>query len=556
MAETERSLTIAMAQLNPVVGDVAGNTAQVIEAAIEARDRLGARLLITPELMLTGYPPEDLLLRKELALQCLHAVERLKHAISGIDLLVGLPWQDADGLHNAAIHLSDGSTAAVYAKQQLPNYSVFDEKRYFVPGHANGVLELTGDDGRTVNAAVLICEDVWQPGAMEAAAEAGAELALVLNASPFHAERGAEREATVRDRVGDCAIPTVYVNLVGGQDELVFDGGSFVMDAAGAVVQRAPSFEAGLHRVRLFAADVGAAWRPEPGPVAAHPEAAAAVYRALVLGLRDYVVKNGFPGVVVGLSGGVDSALTLAVAVDALGAERVQAVMMPSPYTREISLEDAAAEAEALGVDYRVLPIEGLHSGFLASLADAFAGTAPGVAEENIQARIRGTLLMALSNKSGRMVVTTGNKSEMAVGYATLYGDMAGGFAVLKDVPKTLVYQLCAWRNRRGAVIPERVLTRAPSAELAPDQQDSDSLPPYPELDAILAAYVEGDQPVEAIVASGYDRATVERVVRLVDRNEYKRRQAPPGVRVTRRAFGRDRRFPITSGYRHGLPES
>ncbi len=551
-------LDIAIAQLNPVVGDVAGNVDQVIRAATEARDELGARLLLCPEMTLAGYPPEDLLLREEFALQCLHGLERIKRAVHGIDVVVGMPWRETHGLHNAAVLVRDGRTEAVYFKQLLPNYSVFDEKRYFVPGHAPGLVELTTAEGHRVPAALLVCEDVWQPGVMEAAAAAGAQLALVLNASPFHAERGGEREATVRDRVTASAIPVVYANLVGGQDELVFDGASFVMDAEGAVVQRAPAFESGLHRVRL-SADIGAeapVWRPEPGPISEHAPAPAAIYRALVLGLRDYMEKNGFPGAVIGLSGGVDSALTLAVAVDALGPERVEAVMMPSRYTREISLADAAAEAEALGVHYQVLPIDDLQTGFLTTLAEPFAGTEPGVAEENIQARIRGTLLMALSNKSGRMVVTTGNKSEMAVGYATLYGDMAGGFALLKDVPKTQVYALCHWRNQRGAVIPERVLERPPSAELAPDQADTDSLPPYSVLDTILARYVENDEPLEAIIADGYDAATVERVARLVDRNEYKRRQAPPGIRVTRRAFGRDRRFPITCGYRHGLPDS
>ncbi len=552
-----KRLDIAIAQLNPVVGDVAGNVDQVIRAAGEARDELGARLLLCPEMTLAGYPPEDLLLREEFALQCLHGLERIKRDVHGIDVVVGMPWLESGGLHNAAVLVRDGRTEAIYFKQLLPNYSVFDEKRYFVPGHAPGLVELTTAEGQRVPAALLVCEDVWQAGVMEAAAAAGAQLALVLNASPFHAERASEREATVRDRVTASAIPVVYANLVGGQDELVFDGASFVMDAEGRVVQRAPAFEAGLHRVSL-SADPGAGkllWRPEPGPISEHDPAPAAAYRALVLGLRDYMEKNGFPGAVIGLSGGVDSALTLAVAVDALGAERVEAVMMPSRYTREISLADAAAEAETLGVHYRVLPIDELQSGFLATLAEPFAGTESGVAEENIQARIRGTLLMALSNKSGRMVVTTGNKSEMAVGYATLYGDMAGGFAVLKDVPKTLVYELCRWRNARGAVIPERVLERPPSAELAPDQADTDSLPPYPVLDVILARYVENDESLEAIIADGYDAATVERVARMVDCNEYKRRQAPPGVRVTRRAFGRDRRFPITSGYRHGLPD-
>ncbi|MFP4130944.1 NAD+ synthase [Thiohalospira sp.] len=541
-------LTVAIAQLDPLVGDVAGNAEAVIAAATRAQEELDADLLLCPELVLSGYPPDDLLLHPELERQCRAAVERIA-AAAGIDIVLGTPWRDERGLHNAALHLRDGGVAARYAKRELPNYSVFDEKRYFRPGEAPCVVEVAG-----CRLGLVVCEDVWVPGPVESAAEAGAEAVLVLNASPFHAERGAEREASVGERAAIAGVPLLYANLVGGQDELVFDGASFAVDGAGRVTQRAPAFEGGLHPVRLERTDKGL--QPKPGPASAPATGESALYHALVLGVSDYIAKNGFPGAVVGLSGGIDSALTLAVAVDALGPERVTAVMMPSPYTRPMSLEDAAAEAESLGVEYHTLPIEGIQGAFLETLAGPFAGTEPGVTEENIQARIRGTLLMALSNKTGRMVLTTGNKSEMAVGYATLYGDMAGGLAVLKDVPKTTVYALAEYRNGKGRVIPRRVLERPPSAELAPDQEDSDSLPPYPELDAILALYVEADEPVATIIERGYDAATVHRVARLVDRNEYKRRQAPPGIRVSRRAFGRDRRYPITSGFRHDAPEA
>ena len=541
-------ITVALAQLDPLVGDVDGNARAVIEAAERARDEQGADLLLCPELVLAGYPPDDLLLHPELERQCRAAVERIA-GVDGIDIVLGSPWRDERGLHNAALHLHGGEVAARYAKRELPNYSVFDEKRYFVPGTEPCVIEVAG-----CRLGLVVCEDVWVPGPVESTAAAGAEAVLVLNASPFHAGRGAEREASVSERAIAAGVPLLYANLVGGQDELVFDGGSFVTDAEGGVTQRAPAFETGLHPVRLERSE--GRLKPRAGATERSAGGEAAIYRALVLGVSDYIAKNGFPGAVVGLSGGIDSALTLAVAVDALGPERVTAVMMPSPYTRKMSLEDAAAEAEALGVEYHRLPIDGIQGAFLEALAGPFAGTEPGVAEENIQARARGTLLMALSNKSGRMVLTTGNKSEMAVGYATLYGDMAGGLAVLKDVPKTTVYALAEYRNGVAPVIPQRVLERPPSAELAPDQEDSDSLPPYPELDAILACYVEEDEPVAAIIERGYDAATVHRVARLVDRNEYKRRQAPPGIRVSRRAFGRDRRYPITSGFRHDAPEA
>ena len=532
------TLRIALAQINLLVGDIAGNAAQVIDCATRARDALGAQLVVFPELTLTGYPPEDLLLRPELHTRVLHTLTDIARRVHGINVLLGYPRQAPGGLYNAAAVLRDGAIIATYHKQHLPNYSVFDEKRYFVPGNAPCVVDVCG-----VPIGVTICEDVWQPGPVRQAADAGARLLININASPYHAGKGREREAMVRRRVEESGTPMIYLNLVGGQDELVFDGESFVMDANGQVTQRAPAFAVDLYAVDI---DLHAAPKPVPAQLSPPLTEVESVYEALVLGVRDYINKNGFDGAVIGLSGGIDSALTLAIAVDALGADRVEAIMMPSRYTATMSLEDAAAEAKTLGVAYRVIPIEPVFDAFLAALKDEFAGRAPDSSEENIQARCRGVILMAISNKRRRMVLTTGNKSEMSVGYATLYGDMAGGFAPIKDVPKLLVYRLAEWRNARGLVIPQRVLERPPSAELAPDQKDEDSLPPYPVLDPILERYVELDRSIAQIVAEGFDEATVRRVAALVDRNEYKRRQAPPGVRITRRAFGRDRRYPIT----------
>jgi len=535
-------LRIAMAQLNMLVGDIEGNAARVIAAAEQARDELKADLVVFPELTLTGYPPEDLLLRPRLLTRTLAALEGINQKLRGIDVVLGYPHAAVGGIYNAASLLRDGKVVSTYHKQHLPNYSVFDEKRYFAAGSEACVVEIKG-----VPVGLTICEDIWQPGSVSQACAAGARFIVNINASPFHINKGNEREHTVRERVAEGQVPVLYVNLVGGQDELVFDGGSFVMDSQGQITQQAPAFEEGLF-LSEFQID-GDTVTPVPGEYTAPLSVEASVYKALVLGVGDYIEKNGFPGVVLGLSGGIDSALSLAIAVDAIGAERVEAVMMPSRYTADISLDDARAEAETLGVDYRVIPIEPAFNVFLDSLKDEFAGREVDTTEENIQARCRGILLMAISNKKGKMVLTTGNKSEMAVGYATLYGDMAGGFDALKDVPKTLVFRLARYRNTLSPVIPERVITRPPSAELAADQQDSDSLPDYEELDAILEMYVERDLCREEIVAAGYDEATVRRVIRLVDLNEYKRRQAPPGVRITRRAFGRDRRYPITSGF-------
>ncbi len=535
-------LRIALAQINPLVGDVDGNAARIIQAAERARDELHADAVLFPELSLTGYPPEDLLLRPGLHMRVLRALEEVKRRVSGITLVIGLPQQAAGGLFNAAVVLRDGQLLGSYHKQHLPNYSVFDEKRYFAAGAEACVVAIDG-----VQVGITICEDVWHPGPVAQATAAGARLILNLNASPFHINKGREREEVVRTRIAESGVPLVYVNQVGGQDELVFDGESFVMDEMGEVVLRAPAWREGLWLAEFEVADE--AVRPLPAVVEPVQSLEASVYGALVCGVRDYIEKNGFRGVVLGLSGGIDSALTLAVAVDAIGAARVEAVMMPSRYTADMSVEDAAEEARILGVDYRVITIEPLFNAFLASLREEFAGTTPDTTEENLQARCRGVLLMAISNKKRKIVLTTGNKSEMAVGYATLYGDMAGGFDVLKDVPKTLVFRLAEYRNSLSPVIPQRVIDRPPSAELAPDQKDTDSLPSYEILDSILERYVELDQCLDEIVAAGYDADTVRRVIRLVDRNEYKRRQAAPGVRITRRAFGRDRRYPITSGF-------
>ena len=536
------TLRIVMAQLDLRVGDIPGNAHKVVEAATRAREEMQAHAIVFPELTLTGYPPEDLLLRPGFQRMVLEYLERVKREVQGIDVIIGYPSEATGGRFNAASLLRDGQMIATCHKQHLPNYSVFDEKRYFESGDGLCVTEIAG-----VPVGISICEDIWMADPAQRAVAAGARVLLNINASPFHRGKIGEREAVVRQRVAENHVPMVYVNLVGGQDELVFDGGSFVMNGHGEITQRAPLCREGLHLVELDVQKEEIV--PRPVSLAPAPGELANIYEVLVLGVRDYVRNNGFNGVVIGLSGGIDSALTLAIAVDALGPEAVEAVMMPSRYTADMSLEDAEAEARSLGVDYRIIPIESVFNGFLQLLQDEFVDTAADTTEENIQARCRGILLMAISNKKGKMVLTTGNKSEMSVGYATLYGDMAGGFAPIKDVPKLLVYALSEYRNRLAPVIPRRVIERPPSAELAPDQKDEDSLPPYAVLDPILEAYVEQDHSIDEIIAMGYEAATVSRIAALVDRNEYKRRQAPPGVRITRRAFGRDRRYPITSGY-------
>ena len=539
MSERRR---FVMAQLNLLVGDVAGNTQAVIEAAKEARDRLGATLICFPELTLTGYPPDDLLLRQDFIAEVEAGLERIASETQGITVIVGAPRRGEGALYNAAFVLRNGAIEARYAKQELPTYGVFDDLRYFIPGDSPCVVDVDG-----CRVGVTICEDAWHPGPVAAAAAAGADVVVNLNASPFDQYKGTARESVLRDRIAESALPILYCNMAGGQDEVVYDGGSCAFDGNGDLMVRAPHFDTGLYPVDL--ARIHDCWTPLEGAIEPDLSSEATVYEALVWGVRDYIEKNRFPGVVIGLSGGIDSALAACIAVDALGPERVHCLMMPTRYTSEMSHTDAGAIAEALGVRYDVVAIESIFNQFTSELAPLFADRAVDVTEENLQSRIRGALLMAVSNKLGGLVLATGNKSEMAVGYATLYGDMVGGFSPLKDIFKTEVYRLARYRNGISPVIPENVLTRAPSAELAPDQKDSDSLPEYPVLDAILAAYVEEDAGIDEIVEAGHDRATVEQVVRLLHRNEYKRRQAAPGVKVTTKAFGRDRRYPITSGF-------
>jgi NAD+ synthetase len=530
-------MRVAIAQLNQVLGDLAGN-ARALLGAIEAGKRAGADLVVTPELSLCGYPPEDLLLRPAFLDACAKEMAALAARVRGVTALVGYPEMAGPRRHNAVAVIRDGHIVATYRKLHLPNYTVFDEDRYFDPGGLPCVFDVAG-----VRCAVIICEDVWFQDAAGRAKAAGAQMLVVPNGSPYHTRQQALRREQVAARAHETDLPIVYVNRVGGQDELVFDGASFVADRTGAVVQQLPAW----HETVAIAEFDGAVPRAVRGEL--DPRLEAHVYDALVMGVRDYVDKNRFPGVLLGLSGGVDSALTLAIAVDALGPTRVRALMLPSQYNASISLEDAREMARVVGVRYDEISIEPVFAAFLGALRRDFAGTRVDATEENIQARIRGTLLMALSNKFGAIVLTTGNKSEMAVGYATLYGDMAGGFAVLKDISKTLVYRLCRYRNSLGRVIPERIITRPPSAELRPDQTDQDSLPPYDALDAILEAYVEQDKSPAEIVAQGYDAEAVRKVVRLIKLNEYKRRQAAVGIRITPRGFGKDWRYPITSAW-------
>ncbi|MCX8087318.1 MAG: NAD+ synthase [Rhodocyclaceae bacterium] len=533
-------LKIAVAQLNCTVGDLAGNAEKILAAAREAQ-AAGADLLLTPELSLVGYPPEDLLLRPDFHRAAARALSALAARLP-LPAIVGHPEMRGGRRYNAASLLREGRIELTYHKQRLPNSEVFDEERYFAPGTAPCVFSLKG-----VALGLAICEDIWLPGTVEATREAGAELLLALNASPFHMNKQATRHAVLAERIAATGMPAIYCNLVGGQDELVFDGSSFALDGAGRLTHELPPFV----EAQMLIEYRDGHWLP--GKIAPPMPLEAMVYEALKLGVKDYLGKNGFPGAIIGLSGGIDSALTLAIAVDALGPERVRAVMMPSPYTAQMSLTDAREMAKRLGVEYDEIPIAAAMTAFGAMLEPVFARLGPkpewDTTEENIQARIRGLMLMALSNRTGRIVLTTGNKSEMAVGYATLYGDMAGGFAVIKDVPKTFVYRLARWRNAQGAVIPDNVLTRPPSAELKPNQTDQDSLPPYEVLDAIIEAYMERDESPKEIIARGLPEADVKRVVALLKKNEYKRRQAPPGVRVSRRAFGKDWRYPITSRY-------
>lgn len=539
-----KKLKVVMAQLDFLVGDIPGNTALVIEATRRASTEYQADIVVFPELCLTGYPPEDLLLRPSLDLRVAEAIEQLRAEKLEPAMVIGAPLREGALLYNGAVVIEGGEITGRYFKRFPPNYQVFDEKRYFAEGSETLTMEIRG-----VPVGITVCEDIWKEGPVEDCAAAGARLILNLNASPYDIDKQARRKALLEAKSRDNRVSIVYVNLVGGQDELVFDGGSMVFDHSGVLMAEAPQFEEGLYPVEFLCEHH---CQPISRPRPEEPSLEANVYRALVTGVRDYVNKNGFKSVVLGLSGGIDSAVTLAVAVDALGKERVRAVMMPFRYTSSMSLEDAEAEAVALGVQYDVFSIEPMYDAFMATLAEPFEGTRPDTTEENLQARLRGVLLMSLSNKFGSLVLTTGNKSEMAVGYSTLYGDMAGGFDVLKDVPKTLVFRLANYRNSISQVIPERVITRPPSAELAPDQKDEDSLPGYDVLDQILNLYVERDFSADAIVAEGFDRADVERVIRLVDINEYKRRQAPIGVRITERGFGKDRRYPITNGWKSG----
>jgi NAD+ synthase (glutamine-hydrolysing) len=544
-------INLVIAQLNTLVGDIPSNTAKVIASARTALAAGPVDAIVFPELTLTGYPPEDLLLRPSLALRIDRALQELQAVNLATCLVVGYPRIISGQLYNMAGIIAEGKLMAEYAKQCLPNYQVFDEKRYFSAGNQACVFNLKG-----VPTALSICEDIWYPEPMAQAKAAGAKLMLNLNASPFHRNKQTLREAVIAARAREGNMPVIYANLVGGQDELVFDGNSVAVDAQGAVQFRAPAFVEGQFAVRI---DLENSENKINSNITLPSqeknlllEDLASVYQALVLGLCDYVNKNHFKGVVLGLSGGIDSALTLAIAVDALGADRVEAIMMPFRYTSDLSKNDAADQAARLGVTYKSISIEPMYEAFMSALVDEFTGLKRDTTEENLQARCRGVLLMAISNKKRFLVITTGNKSEMAVGYSTLYGDMAGGFDVLKDVPKTLVFALARYRNSLSHVIPETVITRPPSAELAPDQKDEDSLPPYVILDQILELYVEQDFSAEAIIAQGFNREQVEKVVRLVDVNEYKRRQAPVGVRITQRGFGRDRRYPITSGWKLG----
>ncbi len=542
VAAISQSMHLAIAQINCTVGDIAGNSEKIAIAASKAKAQ-GASLLITPELALTGYPPEDLLLREDFNQASETALLELAKKTQGIALLVGHPRVFEDACYNAASVLQNGKVIATYHKQALPNHTVFDELRYFKAGTAPLIFEHQG-----VKCGVLICADIWEANPAKLAKEAGAEILLTLNASPYHMGKQDSRHEVARQRILETGLALVYTNLVGGQDELVFDGASFVLDRSGVVVQQLPAFEEALSIVEI---DCVAGNKANPNLAQITPvlSTEASVYQALTLGLKDYVTKNKFKGVVLGLSGGIDSALTLSVAVDALGAEQVRVVMMPSEFTADMSVSDAHLMADILGVRYSELPIGPLFDLFRETLSDEFAGLPFDTTEENLQARIRGMLLMALSNKFGSIVLTTGNKSEMAVGYSTLYGDMAGGFALLKDVPKTLVYQLSNYRNSISLVIPERIITRPPSAELRHDQKDQDSLPAYEILDAIMEAYVEHDASHADILAMGYRAQDVNRVTSLIDRNEYKRRQSPIGVRITQRGFGKDRRYPITSKF-------
>ena len=543
-----QQLTIVMAQLNFLVGDIDGNTDLVIASARRAITEQSADMIVFPELTLVGYPPEDLLLRPSLQVRVEKALVKILAANLDIFLVLGYPFRQSAKLYNALSVIKKRECLGVYLKQCLPNYQVFDEHRYFAPGSDPLVLELLG-----TRCAFTICEDLWESGPIQQAKSAGAQLAVNINASPFHINKLVERKELLSKRCKQAGFPILYVNLIGGQDELVFDGGSMAANAEGECCFLAPSYVEGLYSLEILVSQDGRIEIPHKS-IANELDLEADVYLSLVLGVRDYVNKNKFKGVVLGLSGGIDSALTLAIAVDALGSDRVQAVMMPFEFTSQLSLDVAAKQAKKLGVNYQVIAINEIYHSFIDALSEEFAGTTVDVSEQNIQARARGVLLMAISNKQGLLVLTTGNKSEIAVGYSTLYGDMAGGFDVLKDVSKTLVYKLANYRNnsflqQREEIIPQLVIDRAPSAELAPNQVDQDSLPDYEVLDQILELYIEKDRSAEDIIKHGFAEDIVRRILRLVDLNEYKRRQSPVGVRLTERGFGRDRRYPITNAW-------
>ena len=548
---TTRPFTVVMAQLNFVVGAIDDNTTLLIDSARRAIAEFNAQFVIFPELTLTSYPPEDLLLRPSLAPRMKVAMDRILAAKLPTTLVFGYPESSDGKLYNSLAVVDQGKLLATYRKQCLPNYQVFDERRYFQAGNQPCVLEIHG-----LRLGFTICEDLWEEMPTQQFEHQSLDLLLNINASPFHRGKACERRQLLKRRAQAIGAPIAYVNLVGGQDELVFDGGSLAVDSVGNAVVQAPQFEAGLYPA-VFKLSSSGRYEPAHVSCATQPSDLAQVYKALTIGVRDYVTKNGFKGVVLGLSGGIDSALTLAIAVDALGAHAVHAVMMPFEYTSQLSRDAAAEQAATLGVAYRSISIKSIYDQFVGALASEFEGLAEDVTEQNLQARCRGVLLMAISNKKGYLVLTTGNKSEIAVGYSTLYGDMAGGFDVLKDVSKTLVYELSKYRNELGGAgesgkfeaIPQRVIDRPPSAELAPGQVDQDNLPPYDILDRILELYIEEDASASAIVAEGFDEQLVRRVLRLVDVNEYKRRQSPTGVRLTRRGFGRDRRYPITNGW-------
>ncbi|MES2626414.1 MAG: NAD+ synthase [Pseudomonadota bacterium] len=548
-AEKLTSLTIVMAQINPLVGDIHGNTLLVLEHSKRAISELNADMVVFPELVLTAYPPEDLLLRPSLDIRIEQALATITKAQLPAWLVIGYPGRIDGRLYNMLAVIKDGEIQGTYRKHCLPNYQVFDEKRYFKKGKDALILDIGG-----LLVGFTICEDLWKSEPMLQAAAAGARLMININGSPYHLNKVVDRRAVIKQRATEGNMPVIYVNQIGGQDELVFDGASMAVSETGEVKVQSSQYKEELTPVVIDIAKT-ISIREQAGPALLTGEAD--LYGALVLGLRDYVNKNHFKSVVLGLSGGIDSALTLAIAVDALGKERVNAVMMPFTYTAQMSIEDAQIQAGILGVSFHVIPIGEPYESFMSILSDEFAGKPVDLTEQNLQARCRGVVLMALSNKNGWLVLTTGNKSEMAVGYSTLYGDMAGGFDVLKDVPKMQVYALARYRNEQygtepSAVIPQRVIDRAPSAELAPGQVDEDNLPPYPILDRILELYVERDQSAEAIIRQGFERAVVEKVVQLVDRNEHKRRQAPIGVRISQRGFGRDRRYPITAGWKPG----